>query len=344
MNESLPIPQCPQYSATADGQIIRTDTGSTLSQRVLHNGYMTTTLKISGRSQPKLVHILVLSAFKGGPPHDDAVFTCDHVDRNRSNNRIENLRWATPSQQAANSSNMDIGKARPAQYRPILTTSCETGEATIYPRLAEAMTAIAPQVHHKNGRVYKALKTGISAFQHRWEYVPPPAGTFKEIPTDLIDKSKGYKVSDTGFVMTPTGRVHKGVLGTSCEYYTVNINRIEYRVHRLVAATFLPTKEGKTVVNHINGLKTDNRVVNLEWSDARGIAQHAVDTGASPLPAGVAIEKRSIDGSYIQSFPSIRAAARAIGDENRYNNILACCKGRQKTAYGFLWYYEVESN
>lgn len=90
-----------------------------------------------------------------------------------------------------------------------------------------------------------------------------------------------YLVSNTGkvksFVRKKGGELNIQV--SPAGYCQVFIERTYKSVHRLMAFAFLGVEPGKNIVNHINGIKTDNRLENLEWVDAFGSMQHAVKMG-----------------------------------------------------------------
>ena len=56
-------------------------------------------------------------------------------------------------------------------------------------------------------------------------------------------------------------------------YYKINLSEkgktTTVKVHRLIAETYIPNPKRRNTVNHINGIKTDNRVGNLEWLTRR---------------------------------------------------------------------------
>lgn len=62
-------------------------------------------------------------------------------------------------------------------------------------------------------------------------------------------------------------------------YLQVKLGSKMYLVHRLVALTFLQNDYGYKYVNHKNGIKSDNRLKNLEWCSHSYNIKHAYKTG-----------------------------------------------------------------
>ena len=85
----------------------------------------------------------------------------------------------------------------------------------------------------------------------------------------LETEYKGFKVDDNGNVYGKRGKVLKGRIDR-CGYKEVCLSlkgkQKNILVHRLILKTFNPCDNMDNLdVNHINGDKTDNRLINLEW-------------------------------------------------------------------------------
>lgn len=107
-----------------------------------------------------------------------------------------------------------------------------------------------------------------------------------EVWKDVVGFEDYFKVSNTGKVWSkrtnkelkqhlhPHGYMHiattiGGRSGT----------RHCFKVHRLVAEAFIPNPEGKPFVNHINSVRSDNALSNLEWVTAQENVDHAFEFG-----------------------------------------------------------------
>lgn len=166
----------------------------------------------------------------------------------------------------------------------------------------------------------------------------------KEIWKD-IEEFPGYQVSNLGRVrsywdnnhnMSNESHIMVGVKdkdGYPRVHLHKNKKSIHYMVHRLVAKTFILNPENKPQVNHINGVKHDNRVENLEWCTTNENRQHAYDTGLQKPPGEQAVKITETG----EIFKSISECARCINGQE--SGIRKCLYGERHTHKGYHYEY-----
>ena len=151
-------------------------------------------------------------------------------------------------------------------------------------------------------------------------------------------KSLSRKYSRKDCIMnTPTNH-----WGYKMVYLSRNKHKKFFSVHRLVALHFIDNPHNYQFVNHIDEDKTNNNVTNLEWCTSkyntnygtciqRRVAKQRNRHGAK---RGL---QYTMSLKFIKEYPSIMEAKRVTNISPRA--ICACCKGYQKSAYGFIWKY-----
>ena len=106
-------------------------------------------------------------------------------------------------------------------------------------------------------------------------------------------------------------------------------------VHRLVAMAFLDNPQGLPVINHLNEIKTDNRIENLCWSSIRDNVNYGTRNARTAATIGISVGQYSRDGQLIATYVSILDAGRNTGVD--HSSINKCVNGKRKSAGGFVW-------
>lgn len=91
-----------------------------------------------------------------------------------------------------------------------------------------------------------------------------------------------YQVSNCGRVKSTKTQLIKKQ-GITRWHYTTRLNNNKktklYYVHRLIAMAFIPNPANKPCINHIDGDKLNNALLNLEWCTYAENNRHAIDNG-----------------------------------------------------------------
>lgn len=109
-----------------------------------------------------------------------------------------------------------------------------------------------------------------------WKDIPGYEGLYKASSEGKIKSY--YKRRGKIIILSPT-LDRDGYLRVSL---AKNKKISNHCVHRLIAETFIPNRENKPQINHINNIRNDNKKINLEWATAKENINHGFKHGNEP--------------------------------------------------------------
>lgn len=328
------------YVVSNMGYILSTRTDTILTPTIKDKGYFY--LKIIGKDNAKTcsIHQIIASTFLEKPTHRNGKkLIIDHINGIRTDNRAENLRWVTISENGKNAhkNNKNMGKGGKRALKPVYQldkdgniiqefASVNDAAASVNINGARISECCHGQRKEAGGFGWKLKKIKIKLL---------PGEKFR--PMKPIKKAKfpDIEISTHGrFRNKKTGRL-LAVIKNGGAYQQVTLychkkNKYTFTVHRLVALNFLaePKSKSKNVVNHIDENKQNNHYKNLEWVTNRQNIVHSCGKRVHQIDRNT--------GEIIKTYDSIRAASRAMGRKTN-SNISQVCKGIRPSVFGYCW-------
>jgi hypothetical protein len=332
------------YHISNRGYIISKRTGIVLKHSISNNGYYCVSIyKKDNLGEVHRVHRLVAQTFII-QPESDKKLVVDHINGNKKDNRVDNLRYCTDSENTSNA--YRTGNLKPTGCKKVHKLDYDTGKIiATYNSAKEAMR----KNNMKSSNHISGCCNGTcpSAGGFKWVWADPDSTEpelfddeiFKKIPNM---KLSNYKVSNYGKVKNIITKKMLKTTSTKKGYYRVSLSNDEkipqcHYVQRLVALAFVRIQGidyDTHVVNHKDENPSNNHYTNLEWLTSRANTEYS--TGKKVL------QLDKVTGSVIRKFNSIRDAARAMGKKYGSTDIRRCCLGKYPSAYGFEWKFQTE--
>lgn len=163
-----------------------------------------------------------------------------------------------------------------------------------------------------------------------------------------VEGYKDYQISNLGRVKSLKFNKEKILSESFYRYKSVIMSQNgKYRpesIHRLIAKAFIPNPENKPQVNHVNGIKADNRIENLEWCTNSENQKHAYKNGLQKAQKGILSHRYGIPNARVKKVfhkesGKIYDSCKLAADDFKIssNTVYRQAKGTRKNKLGFYF-------
>ncbi len=328
-----------KYEVSNLAQIRNEKTKRILKKQVTEEGYEIIGLFYKKKQKQHRVHRLVALAFIPNPNDFPEV---NHKDKNRANNRVENLEWATPSMNMKHS----YETGRNSNKRPVWRRDLE-GKKVVFDSVTEAAELTGCYITNIVKCARGKLKTTGGS---KWGYVKEKIKEiWKDIASMEIKDYPKYLIHNDGQVYSKNIN-HYLKPSITNGYHRICLSndngRRKHQVHILVAQHFCDNPDNKPIVNHKDGDKLNNDYTNLEWVTQSENLRHADSLGLIKRVSKRVHQYAREDKDklvILHTFNSRKEVAEFLKYKNIKSvmtNISIACRSKTKTAYGYRWEYE----
>lgn len=335
------------YHVSTLGRVKNTTTDKILKLNS-KGGYLDISLVNSLGQKTFKVHRLVALAFIPNPENKTDV---NHMDKNKHNNNILNLEWNTRAENNLHGKlNVIIKTNRNKSINRLDKNTNKLLEKYNSIELAAEWVlslGLTKTVHNGRNSIGNVI-TGVSktAYGFRWELENTNQSLENEIwkqviIENIINNDKEYFVSNLGRFKNSSGIIMDNYKVNENGYIRVFIYNKTYALHRLIALAFISNLENKEHVNHIDGIKLNNCVSNLEWVTNQENQLHKFKIGLGNNYTRK-ITQYDLEMNKIKDFNSIVEASKTLNIGK--SNIRGVLTNNRKTAGGFIFKYLEQSN